>query len=89
MEANFTYYRMTTRESLESAPAAKGDQGAIYDNAKARELLERYQDAATIYFCRPSDNDCRTRYIAEKGEIIYVKSTGGRFGRPARLIVGK
>lgn len=87
MEKGKTYrsYNTITREQamaqgFDGVPILKG-----WDASVARRYFTRYATLTAIDFCRPAHNEPQTRYIAAPGIAIYIKSTGGRWGKSSRV----
>lgn len=57
-----------------------------FNHRKARQLFEMYPHAVVVDFTRPTWNTSAVRYRPEPLHIIYVKSTGGGWGKSARMI---
>lgn len=92
----YRQYRTVTRE----AAFARGFDGAWidagahdrswhYDYRRARQICAEHAEVEAVDFCMPLHNDSRTRYRPAPGIAIYVKATGGAWGKRARLVLPK
>ena len=77
----YNTYMTITREEL--ASVVNG-----WDKRTATELFSRYPRISAIDFCTHSNNGSQSRYVPERGTIVYVKSTAGRYGKSKIVRVG-
>lgn len=64
-------------------------RSADYDYRTARELLAKYPNAIAVDFCMRLHNTRRSRYVPPPGYVIYVKATGGKWGKSSRIVTGE
>lgn len=64
------------------------DKGKGHDYQTAQRILDEYPQISAVFFCNRKDNTPQTRYTVKNASYaIYIKSTGGKWGKSARLIV--
>jgi hypothetical protein len=59
-----------------------------YDYKIARKLLEYHPGAEAVDITNPRWNTPQVRYVPEDRHIIYIKATGGKWGKSSRTRVG-
>jgi hypothetical protein len=81
-ERSYVSYRSITRENW-------SDLKRDYDVRKALSFFSQYSTCNRVTFCTPRANNPQSRYRADVDEIIYVKSTAGRWGKSKRYVLGR
>jgi hypothetical protein len=80
-ERSYVSYRSITRENW-------SDLKEDYDVRTALSFFSQYSACNRVTFCTPRDNNSQSRYRADVDEVIYVKSTAGRYGKSSRKVLG-
>ena len=56
-----------------------------YNHRVARRLMEDYPGCEVVDITSPTWNPSTVRYVPEPGHVIYIKSTGGHWGKSVRI----
>ena len=72
--------RIYATYTLEQAKGSKG-----YDARMAERMLDGFRYVKCSFACRGDGSRLRP---AEPGEIIYIKATGGKYGKGASMLNG-
>jgi hypothetical protein len=77
----YVSYDIIRRDQI---PSLKG-----WDASVARDIFNRHAHIQQVHFCRRSQNDSQSRYRPAPGTAIYVKSTGGSWGKSKILRIAR
>lgn len=59
-----------------------------YDRRLVARYFRDWPNCHTVTLATPRHNNNTARYLPQEGEIIYVKSTSGKYGKSARVRFG-